>query len=346
MNSKERILRAIRHEEIDRIPYFYLGTGAINQKMAEHLGLRKSRGVDIIDYFDCDIVMIDPIPAPKGVLDFQPGYAHAKIHMEDGHEKLVPVTPPLKNANSVDAILNANCWPDPAHFIYEIPSQLLKSSGKRAIVAKTKNSSFLYAMSVRGVEQIMIDMALNPELAHAIFGKISDISLERTRRFLTLNADYVDILGIGDDVAGQNGMLISVKMWRTFLKLHLEKLVLLCNEFDVIPYFHGCGGFRDIFNDLIDMGITCIGRLQTEAKGNDFADLVAIFGDRACLWGGIDAQHVVIEGDETKIRSHVNSLAEVGGGNGRFILGPTHTFTEDTPVENIIQVYATLREQV
>ncbi|MDD5596987.1 MAG: uroporphyrinogen decarboxylase family protein, partial [Victivallaceae bacterium] len=122
------------------------------------------------------------------------------------------------------------------------------------------------------------------------------------------------------------------------------KAVELCREFEVIPYFHGCGGFSVLYPDFIEMGITCTGRLQTEAKGNNFAELKAEFGKDLCLWGAIDGQHILVEGTPEEVKAHVRTLLTNNYDGTGFVAGPTHSFTEDTPIENVLAVYEALNE--
>lgn len=65
--------------------------------------------------------------------------------------------------------------------------------------------------------------------------------------------------------------------------------------------------------------------------------------EKLCLWGAVDGQHAVIEKSADEVRQYVKNLVKVGAPEGGFVAGPTHSFTEDTPVENVIAVYETLR---
>ena len=350
MNSKERVIRAINHREVDRVPFFYLGTTVINRKLSEKLGFSENAKKSVfaindyeqlLQYLNIDVRFISPrlcqIPNEQRQ-GFQGGGVHAKLYKEKGHEKLVITKLPLEDATTVDEILNYDKWPDPDWYDYRIPENLLESYHDKAIVAYDMGIIFLYAMGMRGIENIMIDMALNPDIAHAIFKKIAQFNLERTRRFLEANQGLIDIVGIGDDVAGQDGILFSIEMWRHFLRPYIADMVQLCNEYGVIPYFHGCGGFRGLFPDFIYMRIQCVGRLQTEARGNNFVEIKQEFGDKLCLWGGIDGQHIMIEGSTEQVQEHVSNLLRVGSVGSGYIAGPTHSFTEDTPLENILLV--------
>jgi hypothetical protein len=98
---------------------------------------------------------------------------------------------------------------------------------------------------------------------------------------------------------------------------------------------------------MADAGIRNIGRLQTEAAGNELKGLVRDFGGRVALWGALDAQHALIEGGPADAAEHVRRVLETtestdGTLPARFVAGPTHAFTEDTPVENVLACYRAL----
>lgn len=348
MYSKERVLRAIQHQETDRIPSFYLGTGHVNIQLADRLGVQADDfsyltpgHMRLVEKLGCDVRFVWP-GVKKNIRDprwFSCGSVHAAMH----GEKMVIEKMPLEDARSVEDIIKYPYWPSPDTFDYEISPDLLPYLKDKAVVAYDMYILFLYAMGLRGMENFMMDMASEPEMAHAVLSRISAIHLERIRRFLSKNRGIIDIVGIGDDVAGQNGMMFSLGMWREYIKPYLQKAVDVCREFKVIPYFHGCGGFIEIFDDFAAMGIQCVGRLQSEARGNDFSIVKKKYGNRLCLWGAIDGQHAMIEKNTEEVREYIRNLVNLGAPGGGFVAGPTHAFTEDTPLANVIAVYETLR---
>lgn len=341
MTSKERVLRSIRHEAADRTPYFYLG-GRVDAALAKHLGVDPGDPEALLQRLAADVRFVWPrlVPVPgEQRYGYNCGVVHARLHNQPaGYEQAAY---PVGDALTVED-LDRWRWPDPDWFDYSIPRERAAAWHDKAVVAYDMGILFLFAMGVRGLEQLMMDMACEPDLAHEVFRRIADYSLERTRRFLEVNAGLIDIVGIGDDVAGQGGMVISPGMWREYLRPHLEKMVALCREFSVIPYYHGCGGFRDLYPDFIEMGIPCTGRLQTEARGNDLRDIKSRFGQALCLWGAIDGQHAVVRGTPDEVRAHVREVLDIGAQGSGFVAGPTHSFTEDTPLENIAAVYEVL----
>ena len=99
-----------------------------------------------------------------------------------------------------------------------------------------------------------------------------------------------------------------------------------------------------LYNDFIEMGITCTGRLQTEAKGNNFASIKKEFGKDLCLWGAIDCQHILIENDPDEVKEHIKELIKNNYDGTGFIAGPTHSFTADVPTDNVLAIYKALSE--
>jgi len=343
MNSKERVLRAIQHKQTDRIPSFYLGENNVSVPLGHTLGIKAddfsyvtAGHMQLDERLGCDVRFVMP-GWNENTKWFSCGAVHAAMH----GEKMVIEKMPLEDAQSVEDIIKYP-WPSPDLFDYEISPNLLPYLKDKAVVAYDMYILFLYAMGLRGMENFMMDMAAAPEMAHAVMSRISAINLERLHRFLSKNSGVIDIVGIGDDVAGQNGLMFSVAMWREYIKPYLQKAVDVCRAFKVIPYFHGCGGFTDLFDDMAAIGIQCVGRLQSEARGNDFSIVKQKYGGRICLWGALDGQHALIEKNADEVRDYVRNIMNLGAPGGGFVAGPTHAFTADTPLANVIAVYETL----
>ncbi len=364
MNSKERVLRAINHKEIDRVPFDLIGAPAeINKKLFQRLNIKIPdkliyKHEELFGYFEVDVRRCDigwnssdagyigpPAIESEDTIENAIGGIYKASIDSTGQKTWSLVKPPLAEAKTADEILNYKRFFDIDWYNYTFPKEVYEKSNDYACVLYDAYMMFLNAMDFRGMENIMMDMAANPDMAHALFNKIGEFNLERLRRYLEANPGLFDIIGIGDDVAGQDGLFFSLDMWREYIKPHIQKAVDLCNEYKVIPYFHGCGGLSALFPDFIEMGVKIVGRFQTSAKGNNLERLKKDFGNDLCLWGGIDAQHICIEGSVEDVKEHVKAVINTGSKGSGFVASPTHQFTADTPVENIIAVYDTLKKE-
>ena len=351
MNGKERLLAAMAGHPVDRPPVFYMGTPAISEAVVQALSTPDSvaapgglaRETDAALALGADVVFVRPrfVPGEGRTGGFRTAEVHARMHQEPGHEDLVIPPAPLATAESADDIYSFPAWPDAGWFDYDLPDDQRKLARTHGAVARGNNAMFLSASALRGMEGILVDMAIAPEIAASIFARITDFNVSKLERFLERNADLVDAVDIGDDIAGQNGMLFSVGMYRQFVAPQLARLADVAQRYGKEPVFFGCGGFRDVLPEMISAGIHNVGRMQTEASGNELTRLVRDFGDTAVLWGALDAQHALIEQDPDGAAAHVHEVLSVTSGH-RYVAGPTHTFTADTPVDNVLACYRAL----
>ncbi len=355
MLSRKRIDLSFSSGHYDRPPVYYMGTPQINARLIRRLGLDQHADENEIGTaLGTDIVFAKPrFAGPAGApAGFPISEVHAQIHGE-GATVATGTTPSpdvggggtrgalreIENPADVDSVA---CWPDPEHFDYEQPPAIKAAHAEKAVLARGNGALFLAAMSLRGMAEFLMDMALNPTMCHAILDRVANYYAARLDKLLSTSGDYIDVVDIGDDVAGQNGMLFSIAMWREFIKPYLARLVRTARRYTKRTLFFGCGGFRPIIDDLIEIGFDAVGRLQSEARGNDFSELHRDFGKRVSLWGAIDAQHILVNGSPREVADHVASICNTAMPTGRVVLGPTHTFTADTPVDNIIAMYRAL----
>lgn len=199
------------------------------------------------------------------------------------------------------------------------------------IVGVTVTTIFETAWALRGLSQMLMDMALNPELAHRILDIPFCYHLAAARKLVEMG---VDMIWTGDDVGAQHGMLISPAMWRTFLKPRMAKFVgeLKAINPNVKVAYHSDGNVMPIIPELIEIGIDVLNPVQPMSM--DPAALKAEFGDRLCFWGSIDVQHTLPFGSPADVRAEVLQRLRTIGKGGGLVLSPTHHVQLDTPLEN------------
>jgi uroporphyrinogen decarboxylase len=74
------------------------------------------------------------------------------------------------------------------------------------------------------------------------------------------------------------------------------------------------------------------------------AHLKAEFGDKILLMGCIDTQ-MIIEGTPDLARAETRRVLEIMKPGGGYIASPSHDYVlPETPVENVLAVYETIRE--
>ncbi|MGD2156895.1 MAG: uroporphyrinogen decarboxylase family protein [Anaerolineales bacterium] len=199
------------------------------------------------------------------------------------------------------------------------------------IVGVTVTTIFETAWALRGLEQMLLDMAMNPDLANQILDIPYNYHLTAAKKLVEMG---VDMIWTGDDVGAQDQMLISPKMWRDFFKHRMANFVaeLKAINPDIKVAYHTDGNVMPIIPELIEIGIDVLNPIQPASM--DPAEIKKQFGDKLCFWGSIDEQHTLPFGSPSDVQAEVLERLKTVGKNGGLILAPTHHVQLDTPLEN------------
>jgi uroporphyrinogen decarboxylase len=184
----------------------------------------------------------------------------------------------------------------------------------------------------------MLDIAHDPELARTMLNRCADFSIllaeEACRRY------PLDWLWTGDDVAGQQCMMLSPRAWRSLIKPALARVFAVGKSHGLPVAYHCCGALRPIIGDLIEIGMDLLNPVQCNCPGMDPLDLKREFGDRLAFMGGVDTQDLLPNGSVKEVRAATARLLKgMTAGGGGYILAASHTIPPETPTENIFAMY-------
>ena len=196
---------------------------------------------------------------------------------------------------------------------------------------------------MRGMEQWLMDLAIDPEFVNALMGKLVDIALAMTEVGLRACGPYVQILRLaGDDLGQQRGMLVSEQMFRNLLKPHFARLFRVAKSMflDCNPrgklMTHTDGDVYPILSDFAEMGLDVLNPVQPYVAEMDHGRLKREIGNRLSFHGGIDIQHVLPYGSPADVKAEVRKAIAALGSQGGYIVAPTHYVQADVPPENIL----------
>ncbi len=209
------------------------------------------------------------------------------------------------------------------------------------IIGVTPTTIFETAWALRGYEQLMVDLATDPVKAARILDIPYHYHKTVTQQLVKLG---VDMVWLGDDVGGQNSMLMSPRMWRTYFKPRMADLISamrLINPQIKVAY-HTDGMVYPIIPELIEIGIDVLNPIQPMAM--DPAKLKVDYGDRLCFWGSLDLQRTLPFGAPEDVKKEVITRIDTIGHNGGLLIGPTHNLQLDVPLENFWAMVDTIRE--
>jgi uroporphyrinogen decarboxylase len=103
--------------------------------------------------------------------------------------------------------------------------------------------------------------------------------------------------------------------------------------------YHCDGSIYRLIPELLDMGVTLLNPIQTNARDMEPLALKQSFGQRLSFHGGVDITRLLTKGTAEEVRAEIRRLVGVLGAGGGYILAPSHHIQADTPVENVLALY-------
>lgn len=356
MDSRERVLLALHHQQPDRIPIDFWASRGFLAKLEAEAGLSLAQFLDVHDV-DLRYIAGPEYTGPPLLREGEPvdvwGVPRtiAEVRMRDGVERYEEVTrPPLAAATTAEEIHDYDHWPSPDWFDYRgIEAQCGAVHARGRAVAfmgdRTNRIAQLKpAMYLRGMEQALVDMALAPELLEAVLAKVRAFYLGYLERILEAGRGKLDIVLTGDDFGTQKGLLVSLSMWDRFLRPGFAEYLALIRNYGAKSMHHTCGSAVAVVPRLVECGLDALQSLQPEAQGMEAAELKRRFGGRLAFQGGVSVQRTMPYGTPQEIAAEVQYLAGALGRGGGYIFGTAHNVQADTPVENVLALMQAYRE--
>lgn len=216
----------------------------------------------------------------------------------------------------------------------------LKHAGDTSSIFFIGFSMFERAWTLRGMENLLIDMLTEQDFVHELLDAICEHNLG----ILDIVLDYpFDGQYFGDDWGQQRGTIMGPEHWRTFIKPRMARMYAKAKSKGRYIVQHSCGDIHEIFPDLIEIGLDVYQTFQPEIY--DFAAVKREFGNDLAFWGGISTQRDLpyVTPDEVK-RITRETIAVMGKGGG-YIAAPTHAVPGDVPPENLVALIEALNNQ-
>ena len=234
-------------------------------------------------------------------------------------------------------------FPDPiddARFVdLRARAEKIRVEGQAFIIGGICAGMLEMGQWMRGFQNFYCDLAANRPLAEAICDKIIELKMSYWEKTLPLLGDLVDVVQEGDDFCGQDGLLVSPKLWREVFKPRLALLIAHIKRLapHTFLFFHVCGGVHEILPDLIEVGVDILNPVQVTAAKMDTRALKREFGDVLSFWGGgVDTQYVLPRGTPGQVQEEVRRRIEDLAPGGGFVFNPVHNIQADVPPENIL----------
>lgn len=342
VTQRERFLRTLQYEPVDRCPVYLAGPWADTLVRWHGEGL-PSDVTDVHDYlgvsdFGYRMANITPMAG------LYPSYTETVIKDEgefiikmDGYGRTVRdfknhtsfpewIDFPVKEAADLRRLLDE-------HFdISNLDARFAPDWAEKARAAEARGDILLIdggcyywtLRSIAGVDGASYLLYDCPELVNELCERYFTVVMEGLRRAVKLVK--VDVIGFGEDFAFKTGPLLSPDMFRRFILPRYAKTMAFAREHGVNLTWHDSDGdCRLLLPDMLSVGVNSTAPCEV-AAGMDPVALRRQFGRDLRMGGGFD-KRIVSRGPDA-VRQELARLSPVFC-EGGFVPGIDHSVPAD-----------------
>lgn len=358
MNHRERVLTAMSHREPDRAPRNATLPPFVREEFARRTGQQSPA-----EYWDWDLSNVgfkppDPhldLRARFGTFfadrdcewlldwdrnDYSPEWGVATRPAHFYH-----LSAPLAPMESFTRVEQIEAYPFPdyvnewRHDHLEAEVQRLKDAGYP--VNASVGWIFQTVWSLRTRVKLFMDFYDNPDFARALFRRVTDIRIAQGVRLAEAG---VDMISLNDDIGTQKSMIMSLPMWRQWLKPYLAELIAAIHRVnpDIRFRYHSDGLLTPVIPELIEIGVASLITVQPECM--DVYEIKRRFGGQICMEGTFGLQSELTRGTAGNVRRVVKEQCQGLMPSGGWIASPGNRITPDVPWENLVAFFESLEE--
>jgi len=371
MNSRERVLKTLNHEEPDMVPIDMGSTENTTICRIAYINLREYLEMppdpnpyiinrmmdsvfpkeDLLEHYEIDFRAVRPSPfyEPE-ITELEEGFIDEyRIRWRKASYYYDMVEHPLENQTheNLDSAVYADPYVEGRRTgLREQAKKFYEETDYCITVGHIAMGPFEMSGNMRSYTKFLMDMYVDPDYANALLDKNLENTIGFWDVYLDEVGDYVQVVCQGDDLGTQIGPWISPQMYREWIKPRHKKLFdFIRSKTDAKIFLHSCGSVYDLIPDLIEVGVQALSPVQVSAEKMDLETLKKDFGKDICFWGGgVDTQDVLPNAGLDELKDHVKRSIDIMAPGGGFIWVPVHNIQSDIPPEKIDTVYQAVLE--
>jgi uroporphyrinogen decarboxylase len=361
----DRMNKALRHEEPDRVPVSDFFWGSFLERWREEKGLPPD--TDIYAYYDLDWIVTIPNMDPH-IKPFETiKETDQDVVVRTGFEAIIrkKFADPMPEwlGFDTDTIEKAEAfefddpWDERRFFsggdnqIAGVGDGFVRDSPAWIETVKSLYPDFpVYGSQceanenmtrIVGPENLLLWIGLYPERFGRFIERTNEWAVEMVKAQIQAADGLLDGMVIWGDVAYRKDMFFSPDYWRRYYKPGLKAMVDVCHEHGLPVIYHGCGNVERIFEDYIEIGIDGYNPLEAKA-GLDVVDLRRKYGHQMAFCGNMN---VIEWADCTpeELRGIVLRKLNAAKGGG-LIFQSDHSVPSNVSAENYEYVVNLVRE--
>ncbi|MCL2096468.1 MAG: hypothetical protein FWH10_06125 [Oscillospiraceae bacterium] len=344
MTSKQRVMRGFDRVKADRVPINYCANAGIDARLKAHFGLRPEDNTGLLDALNVDFRPVSPAYTGKVLHENIPGRRIDPLwgihmrwieHSSGGYWDYCDF--PLEFASEEEIAE----WkmPSPDDFDYEGLSAQINRYKDYAKPFNCYGDLINTNGMLRGMEQTLVDIITDDPAGLLLAKRRFDFHIAQLDRVLHHAKGGVDFVWFGEDLGTQDRQMISMDVFRRNIKPWYKKMLDVCESYNIPAIMHTCGSSSWAYEELIEIGVKGFDTLQPEAKNMSPEYLVEKFGGRVVFHGCISTAGALANGAPDDVREEVRSTLEIMKPTYSYWLAPTHAIQDNSPTENVVEMY-------
>jgi uroporphyrinogen decarboxylase len=362
----ERMNKALRHEEPDRVPVSDFFWGSFLRRWREELGLAPD--ADIYRYYDLDwqvtIPNMDPQIRPFEMVSATDEEVVVRTGFGAVIRKRFDAPMPAFLRFETDSIEKMRAfsfddpWDERRYFrggdnqIAGVGDGFTRDLAPWIDTVKSLHPDFPVYGSVCeghetlwriiGSENVMLWIGEYPDEIARFVERINAFALELAKAQIKAAGGMLDGMVIWGDVAYKKGTFFSPAYWRKHFKPGVKAIIDVCHANGLPVIYHGCGNVNHIFEDFIEVGVDAYNPLEAKA-GLDVVDLRRRYGHRIGFCGNMDVLLWANGGREELERAVLTKLNAAKGGG--YIFQSDHSVPGNVSAANYEYVVKLVRDR-
>ncbi len=348
MDSRERILKALNNEIPDRVPTFELLIDeasiiklanliiddSINiEKIKTRFGEETRKSLEL-HYQLAEKLDLDSLTTifSTGLNNIDDNIAEdrfgTKYHLSE-HGQPLPFDGPIKSIRDTAGFDMAKSLKDAD---FEGPRYIIRRSGGKKAIFLLMSDPFKLSWKLRGgMEDLLIDYAIDPSLVHRMASITTDYNLAAIEHAAGMGIDAIAVEG---DLAGSENLIMSPDHFKEYVKPYLAKIVEYSHDKGLKIIKHSDGNIWQILDDLIEVGFDGIHPIQPQCM--DIGEVKEYLKDKACIVGNIDCQELLPNGSKDEVDRVVKQTIDIASPGGGYIISSSNSIHPGVKPENYI----------
>ena len=300
MTERERVLKTLRFESVDRAPrdlWYPIGIEMFRRTELEQVMERYPKDFVMPDfaYGESGMAKGDP-----GVGEYVDGWGCLWVCGEPGVTGEVK-RPALPEWSGLDS--------------YRLPWEMLREADLTRVNSSCAGTDkftlvcfanetrpFERMQFLRGTENLFVDLAYGSRELYRLRDMLHEFYLEEMGMWAKTD---IDGLSLDDDWGTQVSMLISPDKWREFFKPMYRDYCDILHAAGKFVFMHSDGNIAPILPDLIEIGVDAI---NAQLFCMDLEQIAEDYAGKITFWGEIDQQRILPFGSTEEVRAAVRRV--------------------------------------